>query len=67
MATITVSAAITDVDLTVATVSQINVALRASIAGAAANPDNVKVAAHVYGVAIVPVSNTSHRILMLYD
>jgi predicted lipoprotein len=67
MATITISAAITDIDLTTATISQINVAMRASIAGAAANPDLVKVAAHVYGCAVIPVSNTKQRILLVYD
>lgn len=67
MATITVSVAVTDIDLTISTVSQINVALRQSIAGTAANPDLVKVLTGVYGITVIPVSNTKHRIVMLYN
>jgi hypothetical protein len=58
---LTVSTAITDIDLTTANISQIVTAMRASVQG------GPLVLAHVYCVTVIPVSNTQQRILMLYD
>jgi hypothetical protein len=58
---LTVSAAVTDIDLTVADISQIVTAIRASVQG------GPLILAHIYGVTVIPVSNTKQRIVMFYD
>lgn len=66
---LTVSSAITEmsVDLTTATTSQIVTAIRDSVQSAIGGTGSPIIPAHIYGVTLVPVSNTKHRILILYD
>ena len=64
---LTVSAAITDIDLTIANISQIVTAIRASVKNGVGGAGTPIVPAHIYGVSIIPLSNTMHRIVMIYD